>query len=243
MGMTAGTLTGIRAVLYDFDGTLADSTELIMRCYRHTMRTHLGSVPPDDAWLSGFGTTLESQMRRFGRTPDEVEAMLDTYRDHQNSIHDDLLRPFPGAAETVAELERRGYGLAIVTSKRRRMAMRGMELCGLVRHFDVIVTPDDVTEAKPHPEPVLLALERLGVEPHEALFVGDSPHDVAAGRAAGTRTAAALWGPFPCQALEQAGPDAFLREHRDVLHLLNGNGAGADPAEGGARVRVPSRGG
>lgn len=224
--MTDVALKGIRAVLYDFDGTLADSTELTMRCYRHTMRTHLGQVPPDDAWLSGFGTTLEAQMRRFGRTAEEVEAMLDTYRVYQNSIHDDMVRPFPGAAETVAELERRGYGLAIVTSKRRRMAMRGMELCGLVSHFGVIVTPEDVTEAKPHPEPVLFALERLGVAPHEALFVGDSPHDVAAGRAAGTRTAAALWGPFPRQALEDAGPDAFLHTQRDVLRLLNGGGTG-----------------
>jgi pyrophosphatase PpaX len=216
----------IRAVLYDFDGTLADSTELTMRCYRHTMRTHLGGVPPDDAWLSGFGTTLEAQMRRFGRTSDEVRAMLDTYRTYQNAVHDDLLRPFPDAAETVAELERRGYGLAIVTSKRRRVAMRGMELCGLVRHFDVIVTPEDVAEAKPHPEPVLFALQKLGVAPHEALFVGDSPHDVAAGRAAGTRTAAALWGPFSIETLQAAGPDAFLREQRDVLRLLNGGVAG-----------------
>lgn len=211
----------IRAVLYDFDGTLADSTELIMRCYRHTMRTHLGDVPADELWLSGFGTTLESQMQRFARSADEVEAMLDTYREHQSLIHDELLRPFPGAAETVAELQRRGYGLAIVTSKRRRVAMRGMELCGLVSHFDVIVTPEDVTEAKPHPEPVLFALEKLGVAPHEALFVGDSPHDVAAGRAAGTRTAAALWGPFALETLQAAAPDAFLREQRDVLRLLN----------------------
>jgi hypothetical protein len=103
--------------------------------------------------------TLESQMRRFGRDDGEVRAMLDTYREYQNGIHDDLLRPFPDAPETVAELERRGYGLAIVTSKHRRATLRGMELCGLVRHFDVIVTPEDVAEPKPHPEPVLLALE------------------------------------------------------------------------------------
>ncbi|WP_420128541.1 HAD-IA family hydrolase [Longimicrobium sp.] len=223
--MTETTLTGIRAVLYDFDGTLADSTELIMRSYRHTMRTHLGDVPADEVWLSGFGMTLESQMRRFGRDHAEVEAMLDTYREFQDGIHDELLRPFPDAVDTVAELERRGFGLAIVTSKHRHAAMRGMELCGLVRHFDVIITPEDVAEPKPHPEPVLMALEKLGVAPHEALFVGDSPHDVAAGRAAGTRTAAALWGPFSRQALEDARPDAFLREQRDVLRLLNGHGS------------------
>lgn len=211
----------IRAVLYDFDGTLADSTALIMRCYRHTMSTHLGHVPPDEDWLSGFGMTLETQLARFARHPGEAQAMLDTYRGFQNTIHDEMLRPFPGAAETVAELERRGYRLAIVTSKHRRAALRGMELCGIVRHFEVIVAPEDVTEPKPHPEPVLFALDRLGVAPDEALFVGDSPHDIAAGRAAGTRTAGALWGPFPRAALENAGPDALLDAQGDVLRLLD----------------------
>jgi pyrophosphatase PpaX len=211
----------IRAVLYDFDGTLADSTELIMRSYRHTMGTHLGQVPPDEDWLSGFGMTLESQLARFARDEAMAAAMLDTYRDFQNTIHDELLRPFPGAAETVAELERRGYRLAIVTSKHRRSAMRGMELCGIVSHFDVIVTPEDVREPKPHPEPVLFALEKLGVAPEEALFVGDSPHDIAAGQAAGTRTAGALWGPFPRAALEKARPDALLDAQQDVLRLLD----------------------
>jgi pyrophosphatase PpaX len=211
----------IRAVLYDFDGTLADSTDLIMRSYRHTMATHLGQVPPDEDWLSGFGMTLESQLNRFARHPEEAVAMLDTYRTFQDTIHDELLRPFPGAAETVAELERRGYLLAIVTSKHRRSALRGMELCGIVSHFDVIVTPEDVREPKPHPEPVLFALEKLGVRPEEALFVGDSPHDVAAGKAAGTRTAGVLWGPFPREALEKAQPDAFLHTQADVLRLLD----------------------
>jgi pyrophosphatase PpaX len=212
----------IRAVLYDFDGTLADSTDLIMRCYRHTMQTHLGQVPPDEEWLRGFGMTLESQIARFARDEAESLAMLDTYRDYQNTLHDDMLRPFPDAVETVAELERRGFRLAIVTSKHRRSAMRGMELCGLVSHFDVIVTPDDVTHPKPHPEPVLTALRQLGVAPAEALFVGDSPHDIAAGRAAGTRTAAALWGPFPRAALEDARADVFLHAQRDVLRLVGG---------------------
>jgi beta-phosphoglucomutase-like phosphatase (HAD superfamily) len=147
----------LRAVLYDFDGTLADTTELIMRCYRHTMSTHLGSVPPEEEWLSGFGTPLELQIGRFARTGEECEAMLDTYRAYQEAHYETLLRPFPGAVEVVAELERRGVALAIVTSRHQRSTLRGIELCGLTRHFEVIVTPEDVTHAKPHPEPVLRA--------------------------------------------------------------------------------------
>ena len=220
--MTQPTGGAIRAVLYDFDGTLADSTELIMRCYRHTMATHLGEAPPDEEWLAGFGTPLETQIARFARSPAEHDAMLDTYRAHQDELHDVLVRPFPGAVETVAELARRGVGLALVTSKLRRTMLRGMDLCGLTGHFGVIITPEDVRNAKPHPEPTLAALERLGVRPHEALFVGDSPHDMASGRAAGTRTAAALWGPFPRAALLAERPDALLERQEDVLELVGG---------------------
>ena len=219
-------IEGIRAVLYDFDGTLADSTELIMRCYRHTMTAHLGECPPDEEWLSGFGTPLEAQIARFARSDAEAAAMLDTYREHQHTLHDEMLRPFPGATETVEALARRGVALAIVTSKHRRSTLRGMDLCGITGWFPVIVTPEDVTHAKPHPEPVRVALEKLGVAPREALFVGDSPHDMAAGRAAGTRTAAALWGPFPRAALERERPDAWLTRQEDVLGLVGGNGGG-----------------
>jgi pyrophosphatase PpaX len=215
-------LPEIRAVLYDFDGTLADSTELIMRCYRHTMATHLGECPPDEEWLAGFGTPLETQIARFARDAEEHDAMLATYREHQDEHHDTLLRPFPGAVETVAELRRRGVALAVVTSKLRRGTLRGMELCGINGHFDVVVTPEDVENAKPHPEPVHLALSRLGVAPEQALFVGDSPHDMASGRAAGTRTAAALWGPFPRAALLAERPDFLLERQRDVLDLVPG---------------------
>ncbi|HET6229090.1 MAG TPA: HAD-IA family hydrolase [Longimicrobiaceae bacterium] len=210
----------IKAVLYDFDGTLADSTALIMQCWRHMMNTHHGACPPDEEWLSGFGMTLETQVRRFARGDAEYEAMLGSYREHQVAHYAGMLRPFPGTVETVAELARRGFGLAIVTSRLRHTTLEGMDLCGLTDLFPVIVTPEDVAEPKPRPEPVLFALDRLGVQPHEAIFIGDSPHDMAAGKAAGTRTAAALWGPFPRATLAAESPDVFLDLPDDILRLL-----------------------
>lgn len=210
----------IRAVLYDFDGTLADSTELIMRCYRHTMSEHLSEVPPDDEWLRGFGTPLEGQIARFARTDEETAAMLETYRSFQRIHHDAYLLPFEGALEAVDALAERGILLAIVTSKHREATLRGMDLCGLTDRFGVIVTPEDVTQPKPHPEPVTHALDVLGADAAETLFIGDSPHDIAAGRAAGVRTGAALWGPFPEEALRAERPDHLLRQHSDVLNLF-----------------------
>jgi pyrophosphatase PpaX len=207
------------AVLFDFDGTLADTTELILRCYRHTMTTHLGDCPPDERWLAGFGTPLETQIALFARDEDEVAAMLETYKSHQRDLMEQMLEPFPGAVEAVAELDRRGVRLAIVTSRLRRATLRGLELCGLMDHFPVVVTPEDVENPKPHPDPVRMALERLGVSAERTWFVGDSPHDVVAGQAAGVRTAGALWGPFPRATLEEAGADRLLSEFSEVLAL------------------------
>lgn len=120
----------------------------------------------------------------------------------------------------MAEIAHLGIALAIVTSKHRESALRGIDLCGLMNHFPVVVTPEDVIHAKPHPEPVVHALRELRVSPADALFVGDSPHDVAAGRGAGTRTAGALWGPFPRATLEAARPNVLLERPADVLRLL-----------------------
>jgi pyrophosphatase PpaX len=213
-----------RVLLFDFDGTLADTTELIMRSYRHTVSTHLDVAPSEDDWLAGFGTPLIVQIARFARSPEEAEAMAETYRAYQAEHHDALVQPFAGVPGVIRELARRGTPMAIVTSKHRRSTIRGMELCGIVDHIPVIVTPEDVTHAKPHPEPVLAALERLGAAPADAVFIGDSPHDIAAGRAAGVRTAAVLWGPFPAAVLRSAGADFYLDEVEDVLGLTNGSG-------------------
>lgn len=221
----------VRTVLFDFDGTLADTAELILRSYRHTMTAHLGSCPPDDEWLRGFGTPLDLQLARFARSTQESAAMLDTYRAYQEQHYDATLRPFPGAVETVNELVERRVRLAIVTSRFRKGTLRGMELCGLLDHVSVLVTPEDVTHAKPHPEPVLRALECLGAQADESLFVGDSPHDMAAGRAAGVRTGAALWGPFPRAALEVERPDAFLERIDEVVALIGNGGSNGHQCE------------
>lgn len=210
----------IRAILYDFDGTLADTTALVMECYRLTMEQHLGEVPPVEDWLRGFGTPLEVQMNRFARSAAQCDEMIATYRFHQEDRAEEFVRPFPGVLETLDALRERGMPLAIVTSRHRESTLRGIDLCGLTERFREIVTPEDVMSPKPHPEPVQVALSRLGVAPEHAIFVGDSPHDIASGRAAGTETAAALWGPFERTVLEAEGPTHLLDRPREVLGLL-----------------------
>jgi pyrophosphatase PpaX len=208
------------AVLFDLDGTLADTIGLILSCYRHTMKTHLGEEPPDDVWIRGMGTPLRQQLAVFARSPEEVEAMVNTYVTLQREIHDEMVTAYPGVPELLAALEAASVPMALVTSRRPEMTRRTLAHCGFARHFEVIVTPDDVSRAKPDPEPVLVALERLGSPPPDrVLFVGDSPLDIEAGRAAGVRTVGAFWGPFPRDIVLAAAPDYTIESPLELLAL------------------------
>lgn len=206
--------------LFDLDGTLIDSIPLIMESFRHTMRVHLGAVPDDTGWRAGFGTPLRPQLRKFARDDEHAERMVDTYRAYTDAHHDRLLASYPGVDGALAALRAAGARLAVVTSKTHALARRGLSRCGLDEYFGVLVGADDVQRHKPHPAPVLAALERLSAEPEDAVFIGDSPHDIEAGRAAGVRTAAALWGPFPRAALARAAPHLWLAEPASIAALV-----------------------
>jgi pyrophosphatase PpaX len=206
--------------LFDLDGTLIDSIELILRSYRHTMRAHRGLEPPDEVWMQGLGTPLRVQFRHWTEDPAEIEAMVATYRAYNLEHHDELVRPYEGVVAAVRDLRRKGRTLGLVTSKMREGALRGLELAGLEDHFEVIVGADDVTHPKPHPEPVLKALEQLGAPAADTVFIGDSRHDIECGRAAGVKTAAVLWGPFDRTHLADLAPDYWLEKPEDLATLV-----------------------
>jgi pyrophosphatase PpaX len=215
------TAAAARVVLFDLDGTLIDSERLILASYRHTMRKHLGHVPPEETWKATIGQPLVVQMKMFADREDKVSAMIRTYVDHNLANHDDYVNPFPGVRSLVEAIRESGRVLGIVTSKKRRATHMGLARCDLpVEWFTAIVTADDVERYKPEPEPVLEALDQLGISGAEALFVGDSTHDMRCGRAAGVLTAAVLWGPYTRAQLEPTEPDVWLEEPGDLLTVL-----------------------
>jgi pyrophosphatase PpaX len=210
-----------RAVLFDLDGTLVDSLDLILESFRHTMRAHFGKAPSDQMWLKTLGTPLRAQFREVADTDEKVQSLIDTYIEHNHREHERLIRPYDGVNETLLALRARGLRLGVVTSK----ALRGTELslaaCGLEPDwFEVVVTSDEPVPHKPDPAPLNLALERLGEGPESAAYVGDSVWDIRAGRAAGMRTAAALWGPFSPIELAAEKPDLMLEEIGQLLDIL-----------------------
>jgi pyrophosphatase PpaX len=211
----------VRTVLFDLDGTLVDSLDLILESFRHTMRLHFGEAPSDQMWLRTLGTPLRAQFREVADTDEEVQSLIDTYIEHNHREHERLIRPYDGVGETLLALRRRGFRLGVVTSK----ALRGTELslaaCRLrLDWFEVVVTSDEPVPHKPDPAPLNLALERLNEGPGAAVYVGDSVWDIRAGRAAGMRTAGALWGPFSPIELAAEKPDLLLEGIEQLLDIL-----------------------
>jgi pyrophosphatase PpaX len=145
--------------------------------------------------------------------------MVATYREYHFAHHEESIKPYPDVVDVVAVLALRGVRLGVVTSKLRSGAERGLKAAGLTDFFHTIVSADEVSKAKPHPEPVLAALARLGIEAKDAVFIGDSPHDIAAGREAGVTTAGVLWGPFGRDDLTQACADYLLESPAEILTL------------------------
>lgn len=208
------------AVLFDLDGTLIDSIELILNSAKHAFRDRAGHVPSDAEWLTGVGIPLAAMFRRYARDDDEVNTLIAKYREYQLAHHDRLVRCYDQVVETVDFIRAAGHPVAIVTSKTGWLARRGLDHVGLGAHFDVIVGCDACERHKPDPEPVFLALQKLGYPPAESVFVGDSVHDIAAGNAAGVMTIAALWGPFSREDLVASNPTHYLRRIADLPRLL-----------------------
>ena len=209
------------AVLFDLDGTLIDSIELILGSMRHAFTAQGAPVPTDEEWLQGVGIPLQTALARYASTEAQLASLTAAYRAHQMEHHDRLVRCYDEVADTLSLLHQRGHPLAVVTSKAAPLARRGLEHSGIARFFEVIVGCDTCSRHKPHPEPVLTALAHLGYEANEAVFVGDSVHDIEAGNAAGVHTIGALWGPFTREQLSVARPDFLLERISGLPGVLS----------------------
>jgi pyrophosphatase PpaX len=215
----------LRAALFDFDGTLVDTTDLIYQSMRHAAGEVLGREISREVLMANVGQPLPRQMELL--SAEHAEALLDSYRLHNEENHDALIKEFPSVEESLARLRSAGIRVAVVTSKRRfSVDMALTTFPGLGEVVDQWVTMEDTTEHKPRPEPLLKGLELLGgISREEAAYVGDSPFDVAAAKAAGVRSVAVSWGAFSEEVLHAAEPDHLvpdLDSAADVLLELAG---------------------
>jgi len=206
-------------VIFDMDGTLVDSFNLIADSYDFA----IGKTPenyPDRrrAVTLTQGRTLEAALGEGvpkRQVSEAVEKFHGYYEKHCSNVN-----AFPGIRALLVALHRRGVELAVFTGQTRRATDATLRMADLRKYFSKIVTANDVAEPKPSPEGLKLAMEGIGAVPEETVYVGDDPDDVSASKSAGVRGAAALWGSLRRDELIALQPD-FILNHPGELKLLS----------------------
>jgi pyrophosphatase PpaX len=195
-------------VLFDFDGTLADTIPLIVASYRHAIGSVLGQETVDAEVRSWIGRPLQPVLEE--RYPGRGAELTEVYRTWNLAHHDALIRAVDGIPALLAELHTAGARTGVVSSKKHQTVRLGLRAVGLVDAIDVLAGQEETSRHKPHPEPLLYAAARLGADPSDCVYVGDATVDVQAARAAGMGAVAVTWGAGERPLLEAANPDAVV---------------------------------
>jgi pyrophosphatase PpaX len=204
--------------IFDFDGTLAFSEPAYRAAFLHSIERHTGVLPDESEFRDFWNVTPHEVLKRYGE--ELLDEMFASFEEHYYATHHEHLVAYDGIEELLSSISRSGAGVGVVSLKPRRAGEIELDIIGLRELVGVTVWGDDVARPKPEPEGVLRALARLGADPRVTLVIGDSPADIEMGRAAGTRTAAALWGGSKRERLLGAGPDLSLESPAALLDLL-----------------------
>lgn len=204
--------------IFDFDGTLAHSEPAYREAYQHTIRLHTGLEISDADFRDYWNMTPQDVLRRY--SDEMLEEMLVSFEEHYYANHHHHLIAYQGIAELLKGLNERGAYTAIVSLKPRRAGELELDITGLRSLIELSVWGDDVERPKPDPDGVQRALRNFQADPQATIVIGDSPADILMGRAAGTRTAAALWNGARHERLLAASPDFALTSPEDLLALL-----------------------
>lgn len=207
-----------RAVVFDLDGTVVDSVELIVVSFQHALREVLGREVPRHEAVAFVGRPLREQMVMF--SPEHADRLVEVYREFNHREHDRMLRLYEGMLHLLERLTTCGVKLGLVTSKSRHTTQMAFDLTGIERYFAASVCADESTGNKPSPDPILTCLSQLGVPPSEAAYVGDSPADLQAARAAGTFSIAVSWGVFEVPALLAENPGQLVHTIPELAEAL-----------------------
>jgi pyrophosphatase PpaX len=211
----------IDTVLFDFDGTVMDTTDVIIGSWQHTFMTFEGKERPVEEIIKTFGEILSHTMKNVLPHVDTEEA-IDTYRSYHRDNFGDRISVFEGMTELLAELKRRNYKTGLVTSRLSGTTWEGLHKYDLADYFDVVVSCDDTDKHKPDPTPVNIALERLGSKPENAIMLGDTKFDILCARNAGVISVLVGWHVAMSEEdISGAhGPDYMIDKAEDLLSII-----------------------
>ncbi|SEP12111.1 pyrophosphatase PpaX [Paenibacillus sp. OV219] len=213
--------TTIKTMLFDLDGTIMDTNELIIQSFIHSLK---GIVSPEfdrEHIIPSMGQPLTKQMQLFSGRED-VTDLVAAYREINLKMHDDYVTAFPYVREVFAKLHGAGIRIGIVTTKMRLTTERGLRYVKLYEYVEpgAIVTIEDVVHPKPHPEPVQRALDLLGADPRTTMMVGDSGVDIESAEAAGVISVGVAWSLKGEAKLRESGARHIIHDMRDLYAFV-----------------------
>lgn len=216
-------MSNIDTVLFDFDGTVMNTNDVILMSWQHTFKTLENREEDPEKLIKTFGEPLAVTMQKF--FPDvPVEESLEIYRSFHRDNFGELISLFPGMKELLAEVKGRGYKTALVTSRLYATTMQGIEKYQIKDYFDTVLTADDTTKHKPDPEPINITLEKLGSKPETSIMLGDTLFDLLCAKNAGVKSVLVSWslalGGKTKEELGDAAPDYILEKPSDLLDII-----------------------
>ncbi|MCI5698712.1 MAG: HAD family hydrolase [Clostridiales bacterium] len=216
--------------LFDFDGTLADTNQIVIDSWQHTFKAVKGN-PGDEKWIiSTFGEPLWLSMEN-AFPGEDVDEMIEIYREYQKQHYKEEIRPFPGMVDVIRELKRRGHKVGVITSRLRPTTEQGLKAFGIFNEIDAIVCAGETEKHKPNPEPALLGLKKLNSAKEDAVMIGDSDFDIICANRAGITSAMVDWAIADCSDTtgpqvaseelipKENVPDIFIKEAEEILNL------------------------
>lgn len=208
----------IKAVLFDLDGTIINTNELIIKSFEHVLNEFLGLKVERNEIIKSFGEPLVKTMEYYGGTR-AMEA-VEEYLTFSKGIHNEYIRSYDHVEEGLKELKNNGLRLGIVTSKIREVALKGMDIFNLAPYFDVIICPEDTKKHKPDGEPVEKACRELGIKTSEALMIGDSHNDILCGKNAGAYTGVVNYTYLDRNEIMELKPDIDIDRIGDIIYKI-----------------------
>lgn len=213
-------LKNIKCVIFDNDGTIADTRGLILPSMRYTTKKCLDKVFPDEEYASMVGIPLADQVSKYTDDPAKQEEMIKVYREYNEAHHDSEIQGFDGCIEALSNMKDAGLTLAVATSKLRTICSRGLKILKIDEFMSTVVGAEDTELHKPHGEPIVFTAKKLGFGLDQCAYVGDAPFDIQAAKDAGVTAIGVTWGFFEEKILVHEGADYICHTFEELSALL-----------------------
>jgi len=210
----------IKAILFDLDGTLIDTNELIYKSFCYAFKEVLHKELPKEEIKGLYGKPLKDSFANYVGDKKTIENLIVAHRSYNDLHHDNMCKPFDGVVELLTKLKEKNIKCGVVTSKRKNVAIHGMTLGGIIDFMDIIISPEDTKRHKPEGEPALKACELLGIKPKETIMVGDSPYDLLCGKNAGCLTCGVEYTVININELLKVKPTYMVENPLDIIKLI-----------------------